>query len=116
MSGTCVSCRLNTCSGCCVPTTDTSPLSAHWNSEAPSKNTHNGLFALRACYIMHGMLVMIHIVLFIFYVLQWENYATLSFTSINSDIWSAMLSASLQAFYTVRVHDIRWYPNHTLMI
>ncbi|KAG2105490.1 uncharacterized protein F5147DRAFT_838092 [Suillus discolor] len=50
---------------------------------------------------MHGMLVMIHIVLFIFYVLQWEDYATFSFTSTNSDVWSAVLSASLQAFYTI---------------
>ncbi|KAG1898901.1 uncharacterized protein F5891DRAFT_1279268 [Suillus fuscotomentosus] len=47
---------------------------------------------------MHGMLVMIHIVLFIFCVL---DYPLLSFTSKNSDFLSAILSASLQAFYTI---------------
>ncbi|KAG1908917.1 uncharacterized protein F5891DRAFT_974202 [Suillus fuscotomentosus] len=89
----------------CVADTCTSPPSVHCNSKAPSKsaskNTHNGSFALRACYIMHGMLVMIHIVFVIFYICQSKDYATFSSTSTNSDFWSAMLSASLQAFYTI---------------
>ncbi|KAG1848851.1 hypothetical protein C8R48DRAFT_778782 [Suillus tomentosus] len=50
---------------------------------------------------MHGMLVMIHIVLVIFFVCQLIDYTTISFTSTNSDFLSAVLSASLQAFYTI---------------
>lgn len=47
------------------------------------------------------MLVMIHTVLTIFYVRHWEHNVTLSFTPTNNDFWPVVLSASLQAFYTV---------------
>lgn len=61
----------------------------------------NGLFSARACYILHGMLVMIHIVLVIFYARHWEHHVTFSFTPTNNDFWPVVLSASLQAFYTI---------------
>ncbi|KAG2064921.1 hypothetical protein BDR04DRAFT_1109348 [Suillus decipiens] len=104
MSRTCVSCRLNTC--CCGPTATSSP-SADWQahskkaSKKASKNVHNGLFSARACYILHVMLVMIHIALVIFYVRHWEHHVTFSFTPTNNDFWPVVLSASLQAFYTI---------------
>ncbi|KAG1844694.1 hypothetical protein F4604DRAFT_1937384 [Suillus subluteus] len=60
----------------------------------------NGLFSARACYILHGMLVMIHVVLVIFYARHWEHHVTFSFTPTNNDFWPVVLSASLQAFYT----------------
>lgn len=47
------------------------------------------------------MLVMIHTVLIIFYVRHWEHNVTFSFTSTNNDFWPVVLSASLQAFYTI---------------
>ncbi|KAG2145429.1 uncharacterized protein EDB93DRAFT_503795 [Suillus bovinus] len=65
------------------------------------KNMRSILFALRACYILHGMLVMIHIVLVIFSIHHWEHHVTFSFTSTNNDFWPVVLSASLQAFYTI---------------
>ncbi|KAG1898897.1 uncharacterized protein F5891DRAFT_442831 [Suillus fuscotomentosus] len=100
MSRTCVSCRLNP--RYCVATTSTSdPPSANRNFKNASKNTHNGLFAPRACYILHGVLVLIHIVLLLFYVHHWEHHVTFSFTPTNNDFWPVVLSASLQAFYTI---------------
>ncbi|KAG1777948.1 hypothetical protein EV702DRAFT_203484 [Suillus placidus] len=71
------------------------------HSKNSSKNTCNGLFSARVCYILHGMLVMIHIVLLIFYVRHWEHNVTFSFTPTNNDFWPVVLSASLQAFYTI---------------
>ncbi|KAG1898895.1 uncharacterized protein F5891DRAFT_1236073 [Suillus fuscotomentosus] len=50
---------------------------------------------------MHGMLVMIHIVLLFFYVRHWEHHVTFAFTPTNNDFWPVVLSASLQAFYTI---------------
>lgn len=47
------------------------------------------------------MLVMIHTVLIIFYVRHWEHNVTFSFTPTNNDFWPVVLSASLQAFYTI---------------
>lgn len=47
------------------------------------------------------MLVMIHTVLTIFYVRHWEHNVTFSFTPTNNDFWPVVLSASLQAFYTI---------------
>ncbi|KAG2039442.1 hypothetical protein BDR03DRAFT_980928 [Suillus americanus] len=99
MSKTCVSCRLIAC--CCGPTTTFPPL-VDWKARSKnvSKNVRNGLFSARACYILHGMLVMIHIVLVIFYARHWEHHVTFSFTPTNNDFWPVVLSASLQAFYT----------------
>ncbi|KAG0694159.1 hypothetical protein DFH29DRAFT_1083931 [Suillus ampliporus] len=51
--------------------------------------------------MLHGMLIMIHIVLLIFYIRRWEHRVTLSFTPTNSNVWPVVLSASLQAFYTI---------------
>lgn len=47
------------------------------------------------------MLVMIHTVLIIFHVRHWEHNVTFSFTPTNNDFWPVVLSASLQAFYTI---------------
>jgi hypothetical protein len=95
----------------------TFPPSADWKARSKNasklENTCNGLFSARACYILHGMLVMIHTVLIIFYVRHWEHYVTFSFTPTNNDFWPVVLSASLQAFYTVRVCC---YPNHSPII
>ncbi|KAG0693049.1 hypothetical protein DFH29DRAFT_881780 [Suillus ampliporus] len=55
----------------------------------------------RSCHIFHGMLVMIHIILVIFYINHWEHHVTLSFTPRNNNVWPVVLSASLQAFYTI---------------
>ncbi|KAG1807955.1 uncharacterized protein BJ212DRAFT_1303162 [Suillus subaureus] len=44
---------------------------------------------------------MIHIVLVIFYARHWEHNVTFSFTPTNNDFWPVVLSASLQAFYTI---------------
>jgi hypothetical protein len=55
------------------------------------------------CYALHGMLVMIHIILLIFSISHWEHRAILPFTSTNNDFWPVVLSASLQAIYTVSV-------------
>ncbi|KAG2137893.1 uncharacterized protein EDB93DRAFT_1253547 [Suillus bovinus] len=102
MSKTCLSCRFDAC--CCVPSTPFPP-PLDWNFKArskdASKNLRNGLFAGGACYVLHGMLVMIHIVLFFFYVNHWEHHVTFSFTQTNNDFWPVVLSASLQAFYTI---------------
>ncbi|KAG2145695.1 hypothetical protein BD769DRAFT_1417277 [Suillus cothurnatus] len=99
MSKTCVSCCLNACR--CVSTT-TFPPSADWKSGSKnvSKNARNGLFSAHVCYILHVMLVMIHVILVIFYSRHWEHHVTLSFTPTNNDVWPVVLSASLQAFYT----------------
>ncbi|KAG2092920.1 uncharacterized protein F5147DRAFT_721711 [Suillus discolor] len=93
----CVSCRSNAC--CCVPTTAIPP-SVDWKARSKnvSKNARNGLFAPRACYIMHGMLVMIHVVLFSFIVRHWEHHVTFAFTPTNND--------SACAFYTVHIQRL----------
>lgn len=44
---------------------------------------------------------MIHTVLIIFHVRHWEHNVTFSFTPTNNDFWPVVLSASLQAFYTI---------------
>ncbi|KAG2127703.1 hypothetical protein DEU56DRAFT_915677 [Suillus clintonianus] len=70
-------------------------------SENHSKNANDGSFSARACYMLHGMLVIIHIILVIFYVRHWEHRVIVSITSTNNDFWPVLLSASLQAFYTI---------------
>ncbi|KAG2105487.1 uncharacterized protein F5147DRAFT_241761 [Suillus discolor] len=47
------------------------------------------------------MLVIMHVVLLFFCVRHWEHDVTFSFTPTNNDFWSVVLSASLQAFYTI---------------
>ncbi|KAG0691639.1 hypothetical protein DFH29DRAFT_1016108 [Suillus ampliporus] len=42
-----------------------------------------------------------HIILVIFYINHWEHHVTLSFTPRNNNVWPVVLSASLQAFYTI---------------
>jgi hypothetical protein len=61
------------------------------------------MICARTCCMLHGMLVTIHVLLTISYIFHWEHRVTLPFTPANDDIWSVVLSASLQAFYTVRV-------------
>jgi hypothetical protein len=51
--------------------------------------------------MLHGMLVMMHIVLIVCYINHWEHHVTLPFTPTNNNFWPVVLSASLQAFYTV---------------
>jgi hypothetical protein len=77
---------------------------ASWmtRSKNPSEND-SGSFSLRTCYVLHGMLVMAHIVLIVSYIYGWEHHVTLPFTPRNTDFWSVVLSASLQAFYMVRL-------------
>ncbi|KAG1733529.1 hypothetical protein EDB19DRAFT_1911515 [Suillus lakei] len=70
-------------------------------SKNPSENRCDGLFSARACYILHGTLVAIHIILLIFRVHHWEHHITLPFTAKNDGFWPVVLSASLQAFYTI---------------
>ncbi|KAG1767888.1 hypothetical protein EV702DRAFT_1035862 [Suillus placidus] len=65
-----------------------------------SENESRSFFA-RTCYVLHGMLVMIHIVLITSYISHWEHRVTLSFMPMNTDFWPVVLSASLQAFYTL---------------
>ncbi|KAG2110035.1 hypothetical protein BD769DRAFT_1365273 [Suillus cothurnatus] len=68
-----------------------------------SKNPSNesGLISARTCYVLHGMLVMIHIALVMSFIYRWEHRVTLQFTLTNTDFWPVVLSASLQAFYTL---------------
>ncbi|KAG2335793.1 hypothetical protein BDR05DRAFT_971422, partial [Suillus weaverae] len=69
-----------------------------------SKNTsenESGSFSACTCYVLHGMLVMIHIVFVMSYIFHWEHRVTLPFTPMNTDFWPVVLSASLQAFYTL---------------
>ncbi|KAG1731025.1 hypothetical protein EDB19DRAFT_1831845 [Suillus lakei] len=61
----------------------------------------DGLSSAGTCYMLHAILVVIHVVLVIFYIFHWEHRVTLSFTPMNSDFWPVVLSASLQAFYTI---------------
>jgi hypothetical protein len=63
----------------------------------------SGSFSAHTCYVLHGILVMAHIVLIVSYIRRWEHRVTLPFTPRNTDFWSVVLSASLQAFYTVRL-------------
>ncbi|KAG1733541.1 hypothetical protein EDB19DRAFT_2041213 [Suillus lakei] len=79
------------------------PWFASWKARSrnPSENTCDRLFSARACYIMHGVLVTIHVLLLIFRVRHWEHRVTLPFTAKNDGLWPAVLSASLQAFYTI---------------
>ncbi|KIK40917.1 hypothetical protein CY34DRAFT_806710 [Suillus luteus UH-Slu-Lm8-n1] len=44
---------------------------------------------------------MMHIVLIISYIHRWEHHVTLPFTPTNNNFWPVVLSASLQAFYTL---------------
>jgi hypothetical protein len=75
-------------------------------SNDPREDASDASFMIsaRICCMLHGMLVMMHILLAISYMLHWEHRVTLPFTPANDDFWSVVLSASLQAFYTVRVH------------
>ncbi|KAG1831158.1 hypothetical protein DFJ58DRAFT_848311 [Suillus subalutaceus] len=66
----------------------------------PSEN-ESGSFSACTCYVLHGMLVMIHVMLIVSYIYRWEHNVTLSFTPTNADFWPVVLSASLQAFYTL---------------
>jgi hypothetical protein len=72
------------------------------HSSDPRENSSSS----RTCYTLHGVLVIIHVVLVIFSVFHWEHRAVFPFTSTNNDLWPVVLSASLQAFYTVSVHDL----------
>ncbi|OAX34705.1 hypothetical protein K503DRAFT_425012 [Rhizopogon vinicolor AM-OR11-026] len=73
------------------------------HSHDPPENVSDGSFTIsvRTCYTLHGMLVVIHILLAISYISHWEHRVTLAFTATNDDFWSVVLSASLQAFYTI---------------
>ncbi|KAG2127695.1 hypothetical protein DEU56DRAFT_958507 [Suillus clintonianus] len=76
---------------------------ASWRacSKNRSKNANDVSSSARACYMLHGMLVIIHIVLVIFYARHWEHRVIISITSTNNDLWPVVLSASLQGFYTI---------------
>ncbi|KAG2127701.1 hypothetical protein DEU56DRAFT_915676 [Suillus clintonianus] len=76
---------------------------ASWRARSKnwSKNANDVSSSARACYMLHGMLVIVHIILVIFYVHHWEHRVIISITSTNNDFWPVLLSASLQAFYTI---------------
>jgi hypothetical protein len=61
------------------------------------------MISTRTCCMLHGILVAIHVLLTISYIFHWEHHVTLPSTPTNNNLWSVVLSASLQAFYTVRV-------------
>ncbi|KAG1744344.1 hypothetical protein EDD22DRAFT_290739 [Suillus occidentalis] len=65
----------------------------------PSEN-ESGSFSARTCYVLHGLLVVIHSMLVVFYIHHWEHHVTLPLTR-NTAFWPVVLSASLQAFYTL---------------
>ncbi|KAG2344926.1 hypothetical protein BDR05DRAFT_989091 [Suillus weaverae] len=95
---------------------------ASWmtRSKNPSEN-ESGSFSARTCYVLHGMLVMIHIVLVMSYISHWEHRVTLSFTPTNTDFWPVVLSASLQAFYTVPISNagalqLLWLGRHSASV
>ncbi|KAG2125722.1 hypothetical protein DEU56DRAFT_563559 [Suillus clintonianus] len=73
--------------------------------KARSKNLSgyaiDGSSSTGTCYMLHGVLIIIHFVLVIFYIFHWEHRATFPFTPMNNDFWPVVLSASLQAFYTM---------------
>lgn len=66
-----------------------------------SRNALDVLSSARTCYMLHAILVVIHVVLVISYIFNWEHRVTLPFTAMNADFWSVVLSVSLQAFYTI---------------
>jgi hypothetical protein len=76
---------------------------AHLNNAREFASDAPWMISTRTCCMLHGMLVTIHVLLTISYISRWEHRVTLQFTPMNVDIWSVVLSASLQAFYTVRV-------------
>jgi hypothetical protein len=76
---------------------------AHPRDPRENAGDRSFMISARTCYTLHGMLVMIHTFLTITYIYHWEHRVTLQFTPTNNDFWSVVLSASLQAFYTVRV-------------
>lgn len=51
--------------------------------------------------MLHAILVVIHVALVICYIFRWEHCVTLPYTQTNTDFWPVVLSASLQAFYTI---------------
>ncbi|KAG2078569.1 hypothetical protein BDR04DRAFT_1226524 [Suillus decipiens] len=71
------------------------------HSKKLSGNALNGSSSAGTCYMLHAILVVIHVVLVIFYIFHWEHHVTLPFTPMNDDFWPVVLSASLQAFYTI---------------
>lgn len=90
-------------------------------SKARSNNlkenaTNGSMISASTCYTLHGILVAIHIFLLFSYISHWEHRVTLPFTSKNDDVWSVVLSASLQAFYTVRVHCYVFLVGYTYKI
>ncbi|OAX34709.1 hypothetical protein K503DRAFT_803379 [Rhizopogon vinicolor AM-OR11-026] len=73
------------------------------HSHDPPENASDGSFTIsvRTCYTLHGMLVIIHILLAMSYISHWEHGVTVAFTPTNIHFWSVVLSALLQAFYTI---------------
>ncbi|KAG1853175.1 hypothetical protein DFJ58DRAFT_745965 [Suillus subalutaceus] len=74
-----------------------------WKSHSKklSGNALDGSPSAGTCYMLYAILVVIHVVLVIFYIFHLEHRVTLPFTSMNTDFWPVVLSASLQAFYTI---------------
>ncbi|KAG1849494.1 hypothetical protein F4604DRAFT_1907438 [Suillus subluteus] len=89
--------------GMLSPRTWFATFTVSWKSHSKklSGNALDGSPSAGTCYMLHGILVVIHVVLVIFYIFQWEHRVTLPFTSMNADFWPVVLSASLQAFYTI---------------
>jgi hypothetical protein len=81
---------------------------ARSTNHPPNARGVSSMISARTCYALHGMLVMIHVVLLIFSISHWEHRAVLPFTPTNNDFWPVVLSASLQAFYTVRCNYAKY--------
>ncbi|KAG2143695.1 hypothetical protein DEU56DRAFT_900243 [Suillus clintonianus] len=78
-------------------------------------NVTDGSSSAGTCYMLHAILVMIYVVLVIVYIAHWEHRATLPFTQMNNDFWSVVLSASLQAFYTVYTAVLLFFTQRLAM-
>lgn len=90
-------------SRCCMTMAVFLPAFSKSHSDDIREYGRDGPFMIsaRTCFMLHGTLVIIHFVLVISYISHWEHRTTFSFTSTNIGFWSGVLSASLQAFYTV---------------
>jgi hypothetical protein len=82
----------------CIPTVTLPPVSRLKNF---SRNALDKSSSAGTCYLLHAILVMIHVILVISYIFHWEHRAILPFTTMNNNFWPVVLSVSLQAFYTV---------------
>ncbi|KIK44118.1 hypothetical protein CY34DRAFT_654490 [Suillus luteus UH-Slu-Lm8-n1] len=80
-----------------------------------SRNALDGSSSAGTCYILHAILVVIHVVLIVSYLFHWEHRVILPFTPMNSDFWPVVLSASLQAVYTIYTAILLFFTQRLAM-